>query len=611
MREAPTVEEVKDLYAANLMGFGSLYAAFDEDETYYELAFAGELNLPVEYKDLAVVLPSARNSIDTFADWIGIDNAKVQVSRRKQNKAEEESAEQLRRFGSGLVYMTNVNAAISPWRVAAKHYPLYGVAWLKTVYNADLWPDKPIQKKGESDETYKLRESEWENVCEGTLPISISAINPRCIMFDTGTTGQTWVIEHYKKPVEDVIRHWKKWKPEKGYDGGEEVLVIDYWDKDYRCVIVDGIAVLNTKSGVAKHGYGFVPYVCIDAGLGNITSDNDLSMRFVGMNRKIQPVLKSESRDYSLQDIVISKNGMPAVVLSGDNAVLVQKFDLSFGEVNKLPEGVKFEQVQPMMPPSEITQHYYTTREIIDGSTIPRSMRGQSETNVRSGSDRRQLMAAGQTRLKYPEMAFKNRSANVLNNCARLLKKIPGNVTVFSHTPSDEFYDVIDKNKIREPINFHIKFNPTDPEEEFRLHDDLIRLKHEALLTKRSARKKMHDVNVDEEERQELKEMIFMSPAIQNGIQQLIGVMTQAAIQGRMAAEGLPGPTVPPSAGQPPTGSPTPPPGGMVTQNRQVAPLGSAQALQNQMNQNRSQTAMNPTQGRSAFAGGSQNSWQR
>jgi hypothetical protein len=611
MREAPTVEEVKDLYAANLTGFGSLYAAFDEDETYYELAFAGDLNLPTEYKDLAVVLPTARDTIDTFADYIGIDNARVRVNRRKDNKTDNANAEELRKFGQGMINMTNVLAALSPWRVAAKHYPMHGVSWMKDVINADLWPDKPTQKKGESGEACAERIAEWENVCEGTLPISITAVNPRCIMFDTGTMGQTWVIEHYKKPVEDVIRHWKKWKPQKGYDGGEEVLVIDYWDKDYRCVIVDGIAVLNTKSGVAKHGYGFVPYVCFDAGLGNVTSDNDLSQRFVGLNRYIKDVLKSQSRDYSLQDIVISKNGMPAIVLSGDNAALVQKFDLGFGEVNKLPEGVKFEQVQPMMPPSEITQHFYTTTEIIDGHAIPRSLRGQSETNVRSGSDRRQLMAAAQYRLKYSEMAFKNRTSLVLNNCARLLKKLPGNVTVWAHTAADEFYDTIDKNKIKEPINFHVTFEPISEEEEYRKHDDYERMIQAGIVTRTWARKQMGNVSVADMEKQELKERIRNSPAIQQGVEQLLTVMVNQAIQGRMAAEGLPGPTVPPSAGQPPTGSPTPPQGGMVTPNRPVAPFGSGGAIQNQMAQNRSPNPMSATQGRGVGAGGSQNSWQR
>jgi hypothetical protein len=615
MKESPpTVEYIESLFDTKEEVFGEAYRCFDLDDTLYELAFKAQLRLPEEFKEQAVVLPTARNTVDAFADNIGIDNVRVTVSRRKDTKTANEEGEQLRKFGQGLIYMTNVNASISQWRVAGKHYPLYGVTWFKDVYSADMWPDKPERKKGESDEDYQARVTEWENVCEGSLPITISAVHPRCMMFDKATMGQGWVIEHYEKPVSEMIRRYKRWTPRKSISEKSKVTYMDYWDKDYRCVLIDGQPVL--KGDVVKHKYGFVPYVCIESGLGNISADNDLSKRFVGINRHVAPVLYSQSRDYSLTDILISKGGMPSGVLEGENAEAQGVLDLSYGTYTPLKSGVTLHEIKPMMAPPEVLQHFYASSEILDIHGITRSLQGQSEEGVRSGSDRRQLMAAGAAKFRYPQMAFKNRTASVLNNCARLMKILPGNVTVWSHTPSDEFYDVIDKDKIKEPINYHVEFPPVSEEEEYRKHDDLIRLRNgpDPLVTKTWARKQMSNVSVDDMEKQELKEKIRQLPSLAQASDQLMSVLVNTRTQQVMAAEGLLPPAAP-SAGASPSGpSPQPPggppgalPGGMVAQNRQVAPPGSPQAMQNQLQGQRSPTPMSATQGRSPFAGGSQN----
>jgi len=93
-----TPEKLVNLYNTRATEYGNMYAAFDIDEKLYELAFLGDLALPKEFKDMGVVLPTARNTVDTFADYIGIDNVRVNVSRRKESKEANEQAEELRRF---------------------------------------------------------------------------------------------------------------------------------------------------------------------------------------------------------------------------------------------------------------------------------------------------------------------------------------------------------------------------------------------------------------------------------------------------------------------------------------------------------------------------------
>ena len=86
----------------------------------------------------------------------------VDVTRQGMAKIDKEIAEMMRKYYLGLIYRTNTESPISPWRVAAKHYWLHGVCWFKTLWDADRWPDKPTQDEGESDESYRERLEEWQ-----------------------------------------------------------------------------------------------------------------------------------------------------------------------------------------------------------------------------------------------------------------------------------------------------------------------------------------------------------------------------------------------------------------------------------------------------------------
>jgi hypothetical protein len=611
----PTPSEILSLADDQEYVFSGLHEKFREDETYYELDFKAKLGLPDEYADHGVVLPTARSNVDTFADYIDITNARVTVSRRDETKAGRESADQLQKFGMGMIYMTNVQGIVSPWRVASKHYPLYGLAVFKTVFSADRWPDKPEKKKRESDEAYADRLSKWMNEREGAMPILIQAVNPLVLYFDTATMGEAWVIERYEKPVSDVLWSYKGWSNPKDKKGKDKVDYINYCDRDYRCVLLDGEPVLKVKGGVAEHGYGFTYYTLIDAGLGNVDSSGDLSKRFAGINRHLHDILISQSRDYSIVDIIVANNGMPPGVLEGDDAEKVGNLDLRFGIYTPLPKGVTVKAIVPTMAPDQVTQHYSISGDIIDGFAIPRSLRGQSESGVRSGADRRQILAAAQYRLRYSEMAFKHRTAEVLNKCARILKNVvPGDIRVFSHTPADEFEDVIEKDKIREPINYHVEFAPVSEEDEYRRHDDIERLKQTGIATTEWARRQISTMNAKDLHRQELKDMARQSPAYQNMVSMYLDTKARQAMAARLGAEALvsgsPSPVMgaSPSSQQPPQGGQM---AGMASPTRQVPPLGSAEAMQAKMKGMRSQTPMKPMQGRAPNAGGSQNSWQR
>jgi len=598
MNKKPSADEIiNDLTPAMENLYNGVHGKFDEDEEFYELEFKDRLDLPKEFKSSGVVLPTARDMVDTFVDHIDISNARVFVNKKRTNNLSVEEAEMMRKFYLGLIYRTNVEADISPWRVGAKHYAKHGLCVFKTVWDADRWPDKPLQSADESEEEYAERIDDWRSETHTSIPIIIQAEHPKTVMGDPSYPQRQFVIERHEKLCWNVRQRWPKWGNLKGKKDSDFVKFVSYWDDTYRADFADGIPLLP-YGGVIKHRYGFLPYVFIDSGLGDQSSDGDLAKRYVGMLRYIFNILVSESRDYSIADIVLPRISWGGGFLEGDNADKVGKIDQKFGMWNKLPTGVKARSWAELTqtPPDMLNLHLARSADYIAAHAAPRSVRGLGEAGVRSGADRRLVIAEASSRYQYSSDAFKNGTAKVLINCARLVKNvIPGDVRVWARTPTDEFDMEIKKDKMREPFTCYVEFAPVSEEDEYRRHDDLERLTQTGIVTRQWARTQMSNVDAVSMEMEEEKEKLKNDPQLQMLISQYAAGEMAKAIAKRSGADNIGGVPV----------TPTPPPQTLQGAGRRMVPgipniptPGSAPALQSQMKNMRSQTPVNPMQGR-------------
>ena len=591
--EKITVEDITgDLLPKCEAYYGDLHTLdFTNDESSYELDFLEKLNLPDEFASEGIVLPTARDMVDTFVNHIDIQNARVFVNKKGTSRSNLEESEMMRKFYLGLIHRTNTEADISPWRVVAKHYALHGLGVFKTVWDADRWVDKPIQG-GESDEAYAARIDEWRASTHESLPVVIQAVNPFCVYPDPSYGGRQFVIEVQERTCFDVSKRWPDWNNPKDKKLSDKVKYVQYWDMTYRCDLIDGEKVLKTPDGIVEHKYGFIPYVLIDSGLGNMSSDNDPRKRYVGALRYIYDLLIAESRDFSIADCVLKKTAWPWGVIEDDGsgmAATVGKIDQQFGTYTQLPKGLKIREMTPQVPPDALTQHMYRTSSYITSHAAPNSVRGLPEQGVRSGSDRRLMIAEAASRYQYATEAFKNGTAKVLTNCARLVKNvIPGNFNVWARTPTDEFDIEIDKAKMKEPFTCYVEFAPISEEDEYRRHDDLERLVSSKIVTPRWARTQMSNVDPIAMEYDEEREKLKADPQLQGMISQYVAGKMAEALSTRSAAESIANPP-PPVAGAPAQQGPTRP---MVPTTPDIAPLGSGQDLQNKLAQMRSNTSM-------------------
>jgi len=591
----PDIENIKKLVEKLQKDYYSqVRDKFKLDEKFYELDFLEGLQLPSDVVKEGTILPTARDMVDAFVDHINISNARVLVNKKGITKVADEEAEMMRKFYLGMIYRTNVESPISPWRVAAKHYALHGLTFLKTVWDADRWPDKPIQKPDEPDDDYAKRIEEWQGTTELSVPIIIQAVNPYCVMPDPDHIEPQFIIEKHERVCFNIRSKYPRWTNPKSKDVDKNVEWIEYWDETYKCYLADGEPVLPA-GGVVKHRYDFLPYVEIDSGLGNFSIDGKLEMRYVGILRYMFDVLAAESRDYSISDIVLKKGAWPWYIVSGENAAKLTELKQYYGAVTEKPEGVTLDKMTPDIPPDALRVQLAMTSDIIAAHAAPRSIRGLGEQGVRSGADRRLLLAEAGTRYAYAQDAFQYGTAKVLVNCAKLYKNVvPGKVRLWSRTHTDDFDTIIEKDKMKDPFTCYVEFAPISEEDEYRRHDDLERLVKGGIVPRQWARKQMSNVDAQALEREEEKELIKNSPAVRQVQQQYIQVKAQQAFNTRVGAE------VAPNLGQPvqqpvqPQGQPM---GGMTTGVPQTAPLGSAQDMQNKLKALRSQTPISPTQG--------------
>jgi hypothetical protein len=608
----PTVGDILDLYkdAETRYAESGLFSQFDEDEKYYECDFAELLKIPNEFKSEVTVLPTPRDMVDTCVDYTDIFNPIIKVPLRNETKEAKATAEIHRKFAYGVLWRNNMEASIAPLRVSAKHYYLHGLAIQKTVWDADRWVDRPERKEDEVENDYANRMDEWRSTTHDSIPIVMQGINPQCIMLDPSYDGGGFVFETREELVFNVQQKlgngWKNYNNKKIT---ERIKHISYWDKNYRCELYDNEPVLKVAGGVYKHPYGFIPYVAIDTGLGNISVTNDLSKRYVGILRYMLSLLRSESRDYSLADILLAREVLTGGFLQGANAKLVTDMSAGYGEWPILPDGVTAIPYEPKLPPQELMQHLSLSSDYISAHSAPRSTRGLSEQGVRSGSDRQIIQSQAAQRYQYSNHAFRHGVSKVLSNCARIMKNVvPGSIHVWAKTPNDEIDLDIEKDDLKEPFTFYVTFSSESDDEKYRLHDDLERQLQSGLTDKDYVRRQMPNVDVEAMAIREQKQMILQSDPFQQVlVQTAAGKLAQAIQSIEMANNPVPPPAPqmqPPTGGMPQQGAPQPMPGNMTIGTPNIAVPGSAQDMQNKMAQQRSQTPMSSTQGRGINAGG-------
>lgn len=492
----------KQWIMGQLISLKTLYSQrnilFDLDDIYYELMFRDQLGLPEEYKELGVVLPTARDIVDAGTNHVSTIYARFLRPVRGTDQDAIEQAEMLRKFDTAMFYRTKIASSVSPWRTAGRHGCLYGMWCLETLYDPNKIPEEPERQSGESDISFEDRMEIYNGELVDALPIVIRAVHPRNVYQDPN--GQFTIIEE-PKTYQQAKSEWPHLTTQLTVSGiiqgvsvgTSDATQVTYFDKKWRAIYIDGHPTIRAadEEGVIEHDYGIVPYEIGFSGLGNEDKSAKPEKQAVGLIRYLKPLLRSESFAYSVYNIVLKSHSWPITFVSGPGAAAIANIKLKFGKIYEKPPGVTIEEYVQSPPPEMVMQHMMYTNAVLSASGAPRSVRGLPEAGVRSGTDRAQIINKAQ--LKYNSILeqLQLTTAKVMSNCTKIAERVvPADFHIWAIAPDEEFDFKFDRSKIKRHYTTFVEFTPTSPEEEARRHADMINLVKAEILSPATGRRR-------------------------------------------------------------------------------------------------------------------------
>lgn len=439
-------EEMKGFYS-------TLHSEFDVDEQWYSLDKSLNIGLPKEYKAQGILLPTARSIVDTAVDHISPQFRDITVPRKTATDAATTRAQNQSRFYGAALTWLELQAPSSPYRMSNKQLGIYGMSVTKTTY-VEEWDVAPGGKtEAEKEENAFIRAEH--------MPFSHKVLHPSEVFPDPFNDEAQWVLQINSRMVGDVQAIYGKFNTEKGLT--DKVEVIEFWDKQQRAILVDGEDIIP----LVDHKWGDHPYIIGDSGLGFIGKERKPEHRYMGYLRFLRELLASESRNYSITDIVLKASGWPVRTASGPGASQLAGIKLDYGRIHELPEGTTLDTLTPVLPENVLAAHRFDTSNIISEASAPRPLLGLRNPGTTSGRD--QNIQLGQARLRYQGMA--QASEMMLTGLARKLgtymQNVVDNVVNISLGTTEQEYKDVSPRIFTGSRPVKVQVNVLEPDNEF------------------------------------------------------------------------------------------------------------------------------------------------
>jgi hypothetical protein len=527
-----SLEEIKDLKDNIGSLFGKLQEEFKIDDQYMRLDFAELLNLPRKFKKSAIILPTSREVVDTCVDHIAPTFRRVTVPRRTTDTRGTEQAQTLQRFYESLLNYIERPSIVSPYRDNGKHVATYGITIGELKYNVNKWPVEPKSSQYEVEAEYTAAREEWKTNKNEVMPFTYQCVHPNEIIFDPFNDPPLWVIRTSNRYVYHLKQAYPNWANASQATNTAQLETWEYWDARQRAVVINQTesALRNTSgTGILNHKWGVHPYIIEGSGLGMDDIEHNLEQKYVGLLRFIRQILCSESRSFSIADIVLRSGAWPIRVAEGDRANEMPSFKLEYGEVQPLPPGVKITNLMPELPPDMLFNFFQVTSAIIAAAAAPRVVRGMNTSpGLTSGFDRQ--LTLGESRLRYGSIAdaIERLLTGICYKAGVITENVvKGSINIAVGTTQDEFMSISARD-FRGHHAVSVQVNVLEPEDEVRKHQDVATMVTAGLMSPQKGIAKVSpDVDPDTEYGRILASKILYSPEVMSVLAQ--GVMQKLA----------------------------------------------------------------------------------
>jgi hypothetical protein len=533
---APKVEELLGLLREGRDYFKPFHDQCRLEEDY----FNGNRLIP-HPEGVDPVWPATSYSIvSTATDHVDVNNLEIDVPSPPRGRAR---AERIKKF-----YIGAWEAIKQPvLRTAVNQAFLYGIAWLRTMYEADKWPDVPVIDDFKGDEAYREALEAFQDLRDISFPLDVDVIKPTNLIWDDSRgTSPRWALEFYEAPIRDLSRRYREGDLARRYpawaveqDNGQRMgQWFMYTDTERFAVVVDREIVLE-----GRHGYGYMPYTPILPVMSHTFADGRPEERYRGILWHVHSLLDSEARLMTQLEAQVRITAYRTLDFMGprQTAEEVARDYTLFGGKNVVPPQVTVAASPMIQTNPDIGDQLLRVQNLIESATFPNVVRGMRPKGVSAGFAL--SIMAGMGRLKFQGVADGLRHAieQVNGNFARLVEnKIKGRITVHARTDIHNFDQSIEPDDIKGMYENTVVVKAEAPEE--RERESILALKlwngGDGIITLYEAQKRSGIANPLEEQQLQRAELIMRQPEFIQAQTQLL--LNQIGLPQQLAAASAP-----------------------------------------------------------------------
>jgi len=470
----------------------------------------------------------------------------------------------------------------------------------------------------------RLRDSLWHALTDswGVLqmvwvpgredfPLQVLHHDPFNVYPMPGDLPGTWnyVIHSYPRLVGSIREEFSQYMTDRrssksktyesafeGLDDTEEVVFIDYWDKDVNAIGIQfdkrvGKTVTSACRWVKKptpHGYGFLPWeIYIPCRLPFTTEGQKFGVSILYPLEDLIPVL---DRFISAKATMLNRWEDPPLITETDLGEDFNPVRSEAGMHLKLRTGEKaYYLVHPGAPP-QVDSLIAFLGEHVEVSALPRVLQGLYVGDV-SGIAMSLLRNPTLMKVAFKQKEIERAAMSLNTKMLKLLeKKLTGKHYLWSDESASRSIDIeLDRSKIGGYYRNVVKLSASLPTDDANIVNMLIALTQSQILSRKTARdvaqQSLHDLvpqSVIDEEKNILAEQIWNDPGtVQSLAQQAAEEISMPYLKKQENPKGgygdkeitMPGKTLPSQLGAMPGGNTQPSMSQSLQEMTQRAPL--------------------------------------
>ena len=134
------------------------------------------------FRESQLYWPSTATAIvNVGTDHVDVNNLAIDIPSSARSRAR---AERLKKFYQGV--WASVKQPVL--RTSVRQAFLYGISWLKVMFDPDRWPEAPVLDDYEDEAAYKEALSDFMDRRDIAFTFIVSTVNPRNLVWDDSKT---------------------------------------------------------------------------------------------------------------------------------------------------------------------------------------------------------------------------------------------------------------------------------------------------------------------------------------------------------------------------------------------------------------------------------------